>query len=55
MNISTKNAKNIRAPIPLTNSEGEVHELTDKDFASAVAFSDLSQNLKQKLEKIKMT
>ena len=55
MNISAKNAKNIRDPIPLTNSEGEVRELTDKDFASAIAFSDLPQNLKQKLEEIKMT
>lgn len=55
MNISAKNAKNIRDPIPLTKSEGEVRELTDKNFASAIAFSDLPQNLKQKLEEIKMT
>jgi hypothetical protein len=36
-------------PKPLTNDDGEVRELTSEDFAHAVPFSALSDDLKEVL------
>ena len=36
-------------PRPLTDNEGEVRELTEEDFARAVPFSALPENLKETL------
>jgi hypothetical protein len=36
-------------PKPLTNDEGEVRELTEEDFARAVPFSALPDDLKELL------
>jgi hypothetical protein len=36
---------------PLTNSEGEVRELTEEDFQRGINFSDLPKNLQIKLNK----
>jgi len=38
-------------PKPLTNSEGEVRELTEEDFQRGMNFSELSKNLQIKLKK----
>jgi hypothetical protein len=38
-------------PKPLTNSEGEVHELTEDDFQRGINFSELPKNLQIKLNK----
>ena len=38
-------------PKPLTNSEGEVRELTEEDFQRGINFSDLPKNLQIKLNK----
>ena len=37
------------SPKPLTNDEGEVRELTNEDFARAVPFSELPDDLKELL------
>jgi len=36
-------------PKPLTNDEGEVRELTEEDFARAIPFSALPDDLKELL------
>jgi hypothetical protein len=41
-------------PKPLTNSEGEVRELTENELSSGIAFSDLPINLQKKLGKIQV-
>jgi len=38
-------------PKPLTNSEGEVRELTEEDFQTGINFSELPKNLQIKLKK----
>ncbi len=38
-------------PKPLTNSEGEVRELTEEDFQRGINFSELPKNLQIKLNK----
>ena len=36
---------------PLTNSDGEVRELTEEDFQTGMSFSELPKNLQIKLNK----
>jgi hypothetical protein len=43
------------SPKPLTNDEGEVRELTSEDFASAVPFSALPDDLKELLRSSERT
>ena len=43
------------SPKPLTNDEGEVRELTREDFASAVPFSALPDDLKKLLRSSERT
>ncbi len=42
-------------PKPLTNDEGEVRELTQEDFAHAVPFSALPDELKELLRSTERT
>ncbi|MBD9358389.1 BrnA antitoxin family protein [Methylomonas albis] len=37
-------------PLPLTDADGEVRELTADDFKSAVAFSELPESLQEVLQ-----
>jgi hypothetical protein len=41
----------MKNPKPLTNSEGEVCELTEEDFQRGMNFSELPKNLQIKLKK----
>ena len=45
----TERRANMAGPKPLTNDEGEVRELTSDDFARAILFSALPDDLKELL------